>query len=115
MNCMKCGRELKGTEVFCPECSAEMEKYPVRPGTPVQLPPRTFTAPQKKRARRRNLKPEEQVARLRHSVRWLSIALIVLLLAFGLVTVMLLQLLEQRDYFSDYQVHEYSTAEYTAL
>ena len=102
MNCMKCGRELKDSAVFCPDCAAEMEKYPVKPGTPVNLPPRTFSPPAKKKNRRRALKPEEQAARLRHSVRWLSLALVVVIIAFVLVTVMLLQVLEQRDRASEF-------------
>lgn len=111
MNCMKCGRELKGTEVFCPECAAEMEKYPVKPGTPVQLPPRTFTPPVKKKIRRRVLKPEEQVSKLRHSVRWLSLALIVLILCFAAVTVMLLQMLEQRDILRENSIQVHTVSE----
>ena len=99
MNCMKCGREIKGTNVFCPECAAEMEKYPVKPGTLVQLPPKTYSAPVKKKTihRKKVLKPEEHVARLRHSVRWLIIALLVVILAFSIVTGMLLRMLDDRD------------------
>ena len=35
MSCMKCGKEVSEDQVFCPECLAEMERYPVKPGTPV--------------------------------------------------------------------------------
>ncbi|MGN1000246.1 MAG: hypothetical protein ACI4PO_11905 [Faecousia sp.] len=111
MNCMKCGRELKGTEVFCPECAAQMEKYPVKPGTPVQLPYRTAAPPSKKKSKRRILKPEEQIAKLRHSLRLLTLALVVLMIAFILVTVMLLQVLDQRDRAEDSQLYRYSVEE----
>lgn len=36
MKCLKCGRETDQT--FCEACRAEMEKYPVKPGTIVLLP-----------------------------------------------------------------------------
>lgn len=115
MNCMKCGRELKGTEVFCPECAAEMEKYPVKPGTPVQLPPRTAVPSAKKKSKRRILKPEEQIAKLRHSVRLLSLALVVLMIAFILITVMLLQVLDQRDRADDSALHRHYVEESMVL
>lgn len=36
MTCLKCGRESDQT--FCKSCRDEMEKYPVKPGTVIQLP-----------------------------------------------------------------------------
>ena len=61
MNCMKCGREIEETQVFCAECLTEMEKYPVKPGTVVQLPSRITAAPVRKPVRRRpQMPPEEQ-------------------------------------------------------
>ena len=36
MKCLKCGRETDQT--FCDQCRAEMDRYPVRPGTIIQLP-----------------------------------------------------------------------------
>ena len=38
MNCMKCGREIALGQVFCKDCLADMAQYPIKPGTPVQLP-----------------------------------------------------------------------------
>ncbi len=95
MNCMKCGRELKETHVFCPECLAAMEAYPVKPGTPIQLPSLTKApSPASKHPRRKPRKPEEQVLQLRSTVRWLSLALVVTLLAFIATAVMMLWLLD---------------------
>ena len=69
MNCMKCGREIEETQVFCAECLAEMEKYPVKPGTVVQLPARSTTVPIRKPARRRpQMPPEEQIKYLKKRV-----------------------------------------------
>lgn len=99
MACIKCGRELKEQQVFCDECLADAEGYPVDPATPIQLP--TYTpsaAPKKKRSKKKaDLSPEEQLPRLRSSLRWLLFALAVILLAFCLTAVMLLHLLDQRD------------------
>ena len=65
MNCLKCGRETAEGQVFCKECLAVMEKYPVKPGTAVLLPKRE-PAPTVKKVR---WKPaptrEEQVTKLR--------------------------------------------------
>lgn len=81
MNCMKCGRDLEPGQVFCVECRAEMEKYPVKPGTVVQLPRRREESSVKKLTRRRTpLTPEEQVKALRKMVRGL-IGLIFVLVA----------------------------------
>lgn len=41
MQCMKCGREIPAGDVFCQECLADMEKYPVKPGTVVHIPNQT--------------------------------------------------------------------------
>ena len=77
MQCLKCGRNIELEQVFCADCLAEMEKYPVKPGVVVQIPNRPVTAVQKKSGiRRRNLPtPEEQVKRLRKRVRILSLLL----------------------------------------
>ena len=81
MNCMKCGREIEETQVFCPECLTEMEKYPVKPGTVVQLPTRSTAAPVRKPARRRpQPNPEEQVKLLKKRV-WFLRALLALTMA----------------------------------
>ena len=93
MNCMKCGRKIKDQQVFCEECLAIMDTYPVKPGTPIQLPtPVKNTSPQKT-SRRKAKKPEEQIIQLRISVRWLSVILAVALLAIGALVMMLLWLM----------------------
>ena len=95
MNCMKCGRQLKDEQVFCPDCLAVMAEYPVKPGTPIQLPNHSETpvTPQK-HTRRKIRKPEEQIARLRTTVRWLTLALLVVLLAFAVTALILVRLLD---------------------
>jgi len=97
MNCMKCGRKVKDRQVFCDDCLAIMDTYPVKPGTPIQLPPPpTKNAPAAKTNKRRPKKPEEVILQLRGKIRWLTLALIVAMLAFIMAAVMLLWLLENQ-------------------
>ena len=93
MNCMKCGRKIKDRQVFCEDCLAIMESYPVKPGTPIQLPLPTKSVPPAKPNKRRVKKPDEQILQLRSSVRWLSVALFVAMLSFIAVVIMLLWVL----------------------
>ena len=84
MVCMKCGREAPEGQAFCQECLMEMEKYPVKPGTLVQLPNRRETAPPKKAVKRRGSGPEEQLRTMKKRIRILTIlvALLLVLSAF---------------------------------
>lgn len=78
MNCMKCGREVETEQVFCEDCLLDMEKYPVAPGTAVQLPLHRDTSAARKQApRRRKPSLEEQVKTLKKRTRILAIALTV--------------------------------------
>ena len=64
-------------QVFCTDCLLEMEKYPVRPGTVVQLPVRKATAAVKKtQTKKRTAPPEEQVKVLKKRCRTLFCLLI---------------------------------------
>ena len=75
MNCMKCGRETAGEQVFCTDCLVEMEKHPVKPGTVVLLPRRRESLQIKKAPKKRALPLDEQVRALRKWVKGLTIAL----------------------------------------
>ncbi len=80
MNCLKCGKNTEETAVFCPDCLAKMERYPVKPGTPVYLPHRA--APQevkKTQKRRREITPELVMANQRKLIKWIILVLGVLL------------------------------------
>ncbi len=85
MNCMKCGRETGDGAVFCEKCLNLMKEYPVKPGTPVVLPPKSEPLPVSLQ-RRRPLKPEEKIARLRKLLLWNQRVLLLVLIALGLVT-----------------------------
>lgn len=83
MNCMKCGREIGEESVFCPECLAVMEKYPIKRDTPVQIPKRDVSEALRKAARRRERTPEEQILRLRSTVSRQRLLLLLLAAALG--------------------------------
>ena len=97
MLCIKCGRKLEEGQVFCNLCLGDMAEYPIKPGTPIQLPPPQTEAPVKPRKKIPVVfkKPEMEINRLRSSIRWLTFILIVLLLAFAFSCVLLIALLEQ--------------------
>ena len=98
MACIKCGRKVKDQQVFCEDCLADAEGYPVDPATPIQLPAHAPILSQKKKGSKKAARtPEAQLKRLRSSFRWLFFALVAVLLAFCLTALMLLNLLEQRD------------------
>ena len=83
-------------QVFCKECLADMENYPIKPGTPVQLPTRTITnQPRRERPVRKPKKPEEQISILKKYVIGLSAALLAVTLAFSIATAILTNKLEE--------------------
>lgn len=92
MACMKCGKEIKGEQVFCPSCLAVMESYPVRPDVHIQLPNRPTAAASRKK-RRRSYAPDDQLVHLRRYARQvtaLAVVLGLLLVAAGSALVYLL-------------------------
>lgn len=86
MSCLKCGRDTEEGAVFCTECLLDMQRYPIRPGTPVMLPTQERTAP-KKPPKRRPVPPEEQIKGLKKRIRTLTILWIVTLLALAVLAV----------------------------
>ena len=87
MNCMKCGREIPLAQAFCKECLADMEQFPVKPGTPIQLPAPNAVTPHRRPSHPRKVKkPEEQLARLRKLVKFQTLTLLVVVLLLILST-----------------------------
>lgn len=93
MNCLKCGKEAQGNNVFCPECLLDASAYPVKPGTALQLHPRNAAAERKAVPRFRTPTPAEQIQQLRGSVRWLSLTVAVLSVVLCLTAAMLIHTL----------------------
>ena len=85
MNCIKCGQETDGNDVFCKECLAVMEKYPVHPDAVVMLPKRREPSIIKKMPKRHVPTPEEQIKVLRKRVTVLSVILLVCIAAILLM------------------------------
>ena len=79
MNCMKCGREIPDTQVFCDGCLDVMEKYPVKPGTVVQISHRSDAEPVRKPSRKkRELSGDELIEHLQLTVKRLWICVLIL-------------------------------------
>ena len=93
MSCMKCGKEVSEDQVFCEECLAEMDKYPVKPGTPLLLPSRPREAVVHKRSHRKIRKPEEQLSSLRKWVSVLCVLCWILLIGLTVAVMVIMQLM----------------------
>ena len=98
MHCLKCGKETAEKQVFCDDCQAVMENYPVKPGTAVHLPRRDMPAQKKKTPPRHHEETSaEQIFRLRKTVRRLLFIVAALSLLLLLTAGMLLHLLLKED------------------
>jgi hypothetical protein len=82
---MRCGVETGTQQSFCESCLTSMAANPVKPGTPVNLPDRR-SIPENHRSvrRKREIPPEEQIARLRHIVQLLAVFLATAVVAAGI-------------------------------
>ena len=85
MSCMRCGRDVISNQVFCEDCKATMERYPVSPNTPVILPKHSQKTTHKKASRKKTVSLENQIFALKHRVRLLT----VLVIAFALLAALL--------------------------
>ena len=85
MNCMKCGRETQNEAVFCQNCLAEMEKYPVQPGAVVLLPRRKEPSILKKLPKRHVPSAEEQIV---FFWKWAVTASVLLIICIALIILM---------------------------
>lgn len=101
MECMKCGRTIEPGNVFCDGCLEGMEQYPVKPGTPINLPRRTKPTAKKQPSRRRSLSHEELLEVQRKTIRQLQTAIICLLLCLGAAIAMMLYFAQNQEVHSD--------------
>lgn len=94
MYCMKCGKEIENG-VFCTACIDQMARYPVKPGTAVQIPYRApETAAKKNAMRKKVLTPEEQNQKLKKIVRGMGVTIGSLLLILAITVIVLYQSLD---------------------
>ena len=83
--CIKCGREIGPGAVFCDACLADMERHPVKPGTPVVLHQKpAFSS--RRAPTRKVRKPEEHVRSLKRAIVWLWVIIFLLTAALATVT-----------------------------
>ena len=91
MQCIKCGVDVPDGQVFCDSCLETMSRYPVKPGTPVQILSRT---PKDKSSKKRELSPEEQLSRQKNLNRRLRLLIWLLCIALvGVIGILLYGLL----------------------
>ena len=93
MNCLRCGKEIESEQVFCEECQTVMEKQPVKQGTPINLPKRDNRTNIKRASfRLAESKWHDRIFRLKYTIFWLIVIIILLLAALALTLGMLLHL-----------------------
>jgi len=109
MNCMKCGRESKEDQAFCPQCLESMRKHPVKPDVVVQLPTRREAVQKKVQTRKKVRTAQEQVLILRRRNRWLIAAVGVLLAACLLLFSLCV------DFFRQLDVQKFLGQNYTTV
>lgn len=96
MNCLKCGKETSGTQVFCEDCLQIMQHYPVKPGTAIHLPRRDTTSQEKKQHdRSREPSKEDALLQLRRMTHFLTAIIAVLSVLLLLTASMLIHTLEK--------------------
>ena len=86
MGCLKCGRETRQSQVFCPTCQEAMQDYPVKPGTVIHLPHREAPGAERPFSDTQwESSSSDQLIRLRKLIRWLTatIALLSVLLCLA--------------------------------
>ena len=98
MACMKCGKKLGSSQVFCDECLEKMEQTPVPHNAVVVLPRRNPAPTQKKKTlnRRYFWVIEGENDTLRTKIRWLRFSLIVAILGFIISVAVIFLLLQQQ-------------------
>lgn len=94
MNCLKCGKETRGADVFCESCLQDARSYPVKPGTAIHIQQRdAVIAAHKKTPLHIGPTPNEQIRQLRRTVRRLSLTVAVLSVVLCLIAAMLIHTL----------------------
>ena len=100
MVCMKCGKKLGVSQVFCDECLEQMKENPVNPNTVVTLPRRESAPAQKKKITPHryfwNLEGENDT--LRTKLRWMRFALVVAIVGFLISVAVIFLLLHWGGY-----------------
>ena len=99
MGCMKCGKKVDHSNVFCDECLEKMEQCPIPMDAVVNLPKRPAKSVTKKRSFRHRYfwDAEERIEVLRTRIRWLSFGWTVTFLCFLACVVLIVWMLYMQD------------------
>lgn len=92
MACLRCGKKTDENQIFCPECLEIMEKQPVKPDTPIQIPNRASRSLQKRTSAVISHRNSKKLRWLRSPVLWLVILAVLLAAALALCICIMLQL-----------------------
>ena len=88
MQCLRCGRETDGDQVFCFLCESVMVKHPVKPNTVVPIPERS--ARLRSTPVRKPQKQEEDTEHLHRTILqlrlWVCMLMAALMLCVGVLT-----------------------------
>ncbi len=95
MKCMRCGKDTEDRAVFCPECLADMERHPVKPGTIIRIPVRQEHEPRKATKKNWDLSLEEQLEAVQSLAQLLFVTVLGLLGALIVTGTLLLHFLSQ--------------------
>lgn len=93
MQCLKCGKDVSANLTFCDTCLAEMEDFPVDPGTPVHIPKRE--SPARRVSAQREPTTAEQLTRVRRTLQWMYVLVAVLSLLLSITGIMLIRTLDK--------------------
>lgn len=89
MSCLRCGAKVEEGRSFCSKCMGEMEKYPVKPGTPVQLPTRKNYNTSRRSTQKKRVMPKDKelITRLYRRNQLLTLLLLLTMLLLSFVTI----------------------------
>lgn len=93
--CLKCGKAAGETAAFCDQCVADMEQYPVNPGTIAHLIPRPKRPEYRPPETYREAASRAQLQHAKRTIRWLMILTVILSALLLLSTWMLIGSLEE--------------------
>lgn len=97
MSCLRCGKETTNEQLFCADCLAQMDRQPVKPGTPVYIPHRSHEEPLKQIRKRRAATPEERLKVSKTLNQWLVAAVAVLTILSSVLGIFLHDALNNRE------------------
>ena len=93
MKCLRCGNNALDEQLFCDECLADMEKHPVKPGTPIHIHKRTEgTTVKRANFRLAVSKWQDRIFRLKYTIFWLIIIIILLIAVLTIGICMMLHI-----------------------